>query len=129
MNLGEKEIDQLTCDLLLALHDEFDGQASTTELREYLDLDQTRSIKYRARRYLLDRGLVEEHDPGKDDSGRDLPIRYSLTVRGKEFCETFWEDLEVDEDTDVEERVERLERRVNRMASELRSIQAGDIDD
>lgn len=126
MNLGEQELDQTTCDVMLVLHDDFDGEASSRELRQALDLDHTRSVKYRVRKHLLDRNLVEEHDPGRDDTGRDLPLRYEMTERGSRFVNTFREDLMASNgDKPIEERVERLETRVNQMAKTLRTLERG----
>lgn len=130
MNLGNREIDQLTCDIILYLYDDAgDNEASTSELRSALNAERGRTIKYRIREYLLPRDLVEEREQGTDEHGRDLPHLYRLTDRGRQFTETFRDDLEPDKEVSIEARVERLERQFRRFRDDyVDRVVTGDND-
>lgn len=112
-------LDRMSIDLLKLL-DEYDGSATSSDLRKSLGHDNNRSVNYRKDEYLLPQGLIEVDDVDDDSTG-GLPVqRWSLTEQGREALENYTGN---DEDPPVIDRVDSLENQVTSLRSGIQDLQ------
>lgn len=98
------------------------GAATTSDIKEATAFERNNSIKYRLRK-LEDGGIVEIENQGIDENGQYLPLKAHLSDEGWELVQEH--DIYADSvrrDSEFEERVERLEAKVDRFGDDIWQI-------
>jgi prefoldin subunit 5 len=102
--------------------DELNGEATTTELKEYTGIDADQ-IHYRRKKYLEPAGMMEsEQQPGKP--GQLQPMILSLTSKGEQLVEYLHEEIETAQT--LETQMSNLRGRVSELEKEISSIKGTD---
>lgn len=107
------EWDELSRGIVRALAEEFDGVATTSDLKEYFGVDRDK-INYRRREYLEPEDVVESESL-PSDPGQIAPKRLVLTEWGHEVAAAISEDV-------LDQR--SLERRVSDIEQDIADLQA-----
>ena len=104
---------------ILSAIDQHNGDATSSEIREFLGAETTTQINYHVTEHLESRGLVETHQP-ESGPGPNAPKRYTLTERGAKAVEALAEEQTIHQD--VAERIDRLEAQVDALRDENRDL-------
>lgn len=122
-NMSEDEpvaadLDVLEEEMLLAL-DHHDGSATTSEIREYLDIDSRTKINYRVRESLAPQDLITTHQP-EGKPGNIPPKELTLTEKGSTVVDQLDQKQGLSED--IAERLARLEEQVQSLRKENQEL-------
>jgi DNA-binding PadR family transcriptional regulator len=113
-----EELDPFEVDILRALA-EHDGEATSTEIRNYLGVDGTTKLNYRVREKLEPAGYIDTHQPARED-GRIPPKIISLSETGREVLEVLDDPTETRRE--IADRVGRLEEQIHGLREENQEL-------
>jgi vacuolar-type H+-ATPase subunit I/STV1 len=112
------ELDLLGVKILEAL-EEHGGEATSTDLRNYLGVEKRAKFNYRVREYLAPEGLIEATQPDPEP-GNIPPQELRLTERGEQYLSEVDSEGLVPEG--IVERLDRLEEQVDGLRSENKKL-------
>lgn len=98
-------------------------EATATELKEALGLDQNQSIHYRMDEKLIPQGLVHEHPERREQPGSRKAARvYQITSSGEEWVEEHGHEVTLSDLDAAEQEIQRLTSELRKVSTDLQSI-------
>ena len=115
-------MDRLAREVLAAIESDGDGMMDTVNVREKIQADDNKRVKYRFDK-LEEAGLIEVERDRKEGS-RSLPNRAEITPSGEELVDTYELEFGVANDSDetLRKRVARSEREREDLQDDIESL-------
>lgn len=104
---------------ILSAIGQHDGEATSSEIREFLGAENTTQINYHVTEHLERHGLVETHQP-QSGPGPNAPKKFTLTEEGEKSLENLAEEQNLHQD--IADRLSRLENQVAALRDENRDL-------
>ena len=124
MEQSDIDLGILSKEILSALENH-GGEATSSEIREFLGVDNRSKINYRLREELEPRGLIDSHQP-ESGPGPIPPKELTLTDDGKRVLEEIEAEHQINRD--IAERVEQLERQIEDQPQHPSSVSQSDFE-
>jgi chromosome segregation ATPase len=98
-------------------------EATATELKEALGLDQNQSIHYRMDQKLIPQDLAREHPERREQPGSRKAARvYQITSSGEEWVNEHRHEVTLSDLDAAEQEIQRLTSELHKVSSDLQSL-------
>lgn len=114
----EWDLDILCQNILHAL-EQHDGEATTSEIRDFIGVESRSRLNYRINEYLVPQGLVSTHQP-EPEPGDIPPKELILTEDGEAALAALAEQADVNQD--IAERVDQLETQMATLQEQMQDL-------
>lgn len=98
-------------------------EATASELKEALGLEQNQSIHYRMDEKLIPQGLVLEHPERREQPGSRKAARvYQITKRGEDWADEHGHEITLSDLDEAEQEIQRLSAELRDLSSDVQSL-------